>query len=211
MLPKVSAICPTRNRPQWIMEAVGCFLSQTYPNRELIIVDDDDAPSLPNGINVPGIIYQRLHERKSIGLKRNACCELASGAIIWTLDNDDWSGPGRMADQVQRLIDNPKMLMTGYDQLVFANQTTQQAWEYRSGSGVCGTSMCYWRSFWQLNRFRNLQVGEDVQFVGIASRAAKLLAVPAREHMVSWLHDSHTWNRQLTADGWRPCEYPNWM
>ncbi len=151
---KVSALIPTRNRAQWIEEAIECYLSQTWENKELVIVDDEDAPSLPNGIDIPGVIYHRLSERLSIGRKRNSCWELATGDIITHL-YDGWSGPNRFEHQANLLINHSKILMTGYDQSVFANRESRQAWLYKSGSSGCGTSMAYWRSFWQTHRFPN--------------------------------------------------------
>jgi O-antigen biosynthesis protein len=208
---RVSMIMPTRDRPEWSQEALQCFLSQTWTAKELVVVDDEDAPSFKEGLEMENVIYHRLPERLSIGRKRNVCCQLATGQIIQHLDSDDWSGPNRMQDQAQRLIDKPKMMVTGYDQMVFANRETKKAWMYRSGSGCCGTSLTYWRHWWQSNLFKNLEIGEDTAFTGIAARGGALLTVPAGEHMVSWLHNSHTWNRQLKNEGFKPCEYPAWV
>ena len=176
-----------------------------------MIVDDTDAPSFPDGIFMDNVIYHRLPGRLSIGRKRNLCCEYASGEIVIHHDDDDWSGPNRYADQSQRLIDHPKMVMTGYDRMVFANRDTRQAWMYRRGSGCCGTSMTYWRHWWQSHRFSNKQIGEDTDLTGTAARAGALLTVPAGEHQVSWLHGSHTWRRQVTTDSWKVCEFPTWV
>jgi glycosyltransferase involved in cell wall biosynthesis len=84
---------PTRNRPQYAPLAVTCFKRQTYPSRELIILDDADAPSLgllaKTLLKSDGVIYDRLSTRMTIAEKRNACCSMASGDVIVHWDDDD--------------------------------------------------------------------------------------------------------------------------
>ena len=36
----VSCVMPTHNRRDFILTAIDCFLNQTYPEKELVIVDD---------------------------------------------------------------------------------------------------------------------------------------------------------------------------
>src|SRR4051794_980354 len=110
---------PTRGRPHWIKQAIQSYLSQTWLRRELIIVDDEDNPSLPLGISVPGIRYERLPTRLSIGAKRNVACSVARGDIIVTFDDDDWSSPIRVEDQIRLLEANPHAVMAGYKTLIF--------------------------------------------------------------------------------------------
>jgi len=56
----------------------------------------------------------------------------------------------------------------------------------------------------------NLQIEEDTKLASTAARAGALRCVPAGEHMVSLLHDSHTTRRETHLDGWTVCEYPSW-
>ena len=38
--PLVSCVMPTADRRRFVPQAIGYFLAQDYPNRELVIVDD---------------------------------------------------------------------------------------------------------------------------------------------------------------------------
>ena len=60
------------------------------------------------------VIYHRLTQRWSIGKKRNAAWQLATGSIIQHLDSDDWSGPNRMEYQTNISIKIPKKLIVGF-------------------------------------------------------------------------------------------------
>jgi hypothetical protein len=68
--PLVSAIMPTRARPQFAREAVDLFLAQTWPNKELVILDDEEHPSFPSGIAGDGIRYEQLRFTLTVGAKR---------------------------------------------------------------------------------------------------------------------------------------------
>lgn len=40
--PLVSCLCVTRHKPQKLRRAVACFIAQSYPNKELVIVYETD-------------------------------------------------------------------------------------------------------------------------------------------------------------------------
>src|SRR5438128_1089434 len=110
---RVSCIMPTRGRREWAAQAVQCFLSQTWPDKELLILDDTDDASFPHAAGIPfpffsnhagpPIMYFRRSERWSIGRKRNELARIASGEAICHFDDDDWAAPDRIATQVRLL------------------------------------------------------------------------------------------------------------
>ncbi len=55
-----------------------------------------------------------------IGAKRNFGCEHAEGEIIAHWDDDDYSAPGRLADQVERLRESGKAV-TGFHSMRFTD------------------------------------------------------------------------------------------
>jgi hypothetical protein len=102
--PAVSCLMPTYNRRRFAERAIGFFLEQDYPNRELVIVDDGEDPIadlVPAGAPIR---YQRLETRATIGSKRELACELADGELLVQWDDDDWYGPRRLSRQVAPLI-----------------------------------------------------------------------------------------------------------
>jgi glycosyltransferase involved in cell wall biosynthesis len=72
---------PTANRRAFVPRAVGHFLRQDYPHKELVILDDGaDSVSdlIPDDVRVR---YVRAERKQPIGAKRNACVELTRGDL----------------------------------------------------------------------------------------------------------------------------------
>lgn len=193
----VSAIMPTRGRPDFAKRALACFDSQTWPDKELVIADDADAPSFPNGIEGPAIQYHRLPRRLTVGAKRNICCSRAGGEIIVHLDDDDHSAPGRFADQVERLIASGKAV-TAYRSMVFRDIDGNPVARY-DGLPI-GTSLCYTRQWWLAHPFADREVGEDGQFAMAAM--SQSVSVDAGELMWATTHAGNTSPRDLRKQEW---------
>jgi glycosyltransferase involved in cell wall biosynthesis len=89
--PLVSVIIPTHNRVELLRRSVKSALEQTYPNIEIIIVDDvGNVPMdlVPNDIKRV-VHYIRIPETYWISDNRNAGIKAAQGKYIATLDDDD--------------------------------------------------------------------------------------------------------------------------
>jgi glycosyltransferase involved in cell wall biosynthesis len=189
----VSAIMPTRGRPEMAQQALECFLAQTYPHKELIIADDSDDPSFPGGLEQEGVHYLRANERFTIPVKRNKCCQYAKGSIICHWDSDDWSAPERMADQVARLERCSKMV-TGYHSILFYEPETGRIGKYVGyPMYAVGTSLAYTRWFWSEHAFNEgLIVREDNHFVTAAMDCQQIVNVDADQLMVARVHAGNT-------------------
>lgn len=182
---------PTQDRRGFIPAAIDCWMRQTYENRDLVIVDDGE-DSIENIIPKDSRIhYFRIPEKIATGAKRNKCCELAAGSIICHFDDDDWSAPDRIADQVARLMGTGKPI-TGYSQLLFWDTLTLQAKRYQAQvpNYVVGTSLMYKREFWLVGPFKEIQVASDNAFVYPA--LSRIAASNDPSHMVARIHGSHT-------------------
>ncbi len=162
--PLVSCIMPTYNRRQFVPSALRYFLSQDYPNKELVIVDDgtdavgDLLPADPQGR------YIRLPSGQTIGAKRNFACEESSGLLIAHWDDDDWHAPRRLRCQVESLL-QAKAEICGLKTLLSCNTRTDQSWRYTYPDGqrawLSGSSLLYTRALWIDRRFPEINVGED--------------------------------------------------
>lgn len=189
----VSAVMPTRGRQRYAQQAVECFLSQTYANKELVILDDFDQPSFLNGVDHPLIrYYQTENIIYNIPTKRNRVNALVNGEIIWHLDSDDYSAPTRMAQQVERLEMTGKAL-TGYGCLLFVEECTGKVLQYRQQDYACGSSLCYRKEFWQQHPFiENKPTGSDNFLVRAAREAGELDSIEGGTYLIARIHDGNT-------------------
>lgn len=109
--PKVSCLCVTRSRPIKLKRAINCFLSQSYPNKELIVVsedDDDDTLSVMSRYAHPDIqhIIVAANPKQMLGDLRNVAIQMATGRYFCQWDDDDWYHCERLVKQVSCVIEN---------------------------------------------------------------------------------------------------------
>ncbi len=187
MNPFVVGIMPTRGRVDLAHQAVECFFAQTYEYKSLVIIDDDDDRSFPNGIDDKRIQYSCMKIRYNIPQKLNMACEIAAGAdIIYRQDSDDWSYPGRMEDQVWRIEESGKAV-TGYHSMPFLDVPSGKVYEYQSGPYYAlGSSLTFLRSWWVAHRFNEKKfTGSDTAFVTEAAIADQIFSVHPEGAMVA--------------------------
>jgi O-antigen biosynthesis protein len=197
----VTCLCLTRNRPEWLPKAIESFQNQTYRRRELMILADgqDVRHLVPE--RDPRIRLIHLEGRPAIGAKRNYGCERAAGEIVAHFDDDDYSANGRIADQVQRLLESGKAV-TGYHSMRFTDGV--RWWKYEGTPNYAlGTSLCYRRDWWNRHRFPAVQVGEDNAMVAAAHAAGELVTADTGDLMYATNHSGNTSPRKL-GDNWRP-------
>ncbi len=117
--PRVSCLMVTADRPELCNRAILCFLNQTYPNLELVVLDNgkQSVENLLSDIPADRLIYKKLpwSSETVIGELRNVSLALATGEYIvphW--DDDDWYHPERIARQMRPLLED------GYDACTLA-------------------------------------------------------------------------------------------
>lgn len=169
--PSVCCVMLTRNRPLLRERALKCFDVQTYENKDVVILDTSD-----------GIGHDPHPSNLTIGELRNMALGLTtSSEIIIHFDDDDYSHPNRIAEQVA-LLQSSGADCVGYSDMLFWDsrramirvdpgkrgpdgvgclgtvESVGEAWLYTAGNpAFCpGSSMCYWRSAWEKRRFESL-------------------------------------------------------
>ncbi len=94
-LPLISVITRTQNRPELLREAIRSVGGQTYPNIELIVVND-------GGVNCENIVqqeasghiqsfqYHHFEQQQGRSQAANQGLSLSQGEYLIFLDDDDW-------------------------------------------------------------------------------------------------------------------------
>jgi GT2 family glycosyltransferase len=108
-LPLVSIIIPTYNRSRLLREAVESALAQTYPNVEVIVVDDGSADDTAQVMAQydSRLCYIRQANR-GVAAARNTGIRASRGEYLTFLDDDDRFLPTKVERQVRLLSSQPK-------------------------------------------------------------------------------------------------------
>jgi glycosyltransferase involved in cell wall biosynthesis len=120
----VSAIMPTADRAAYAPLALDCFLRQTWTERELVVIDDGAESIAGLFAGVPLVRHTRFTVKSTVGEKRNAGVNFARGEVVVHWDDDDWSAPDRIEEQVGRLLASGKAI-TGYHRILYWDEARQ--------------------------------------------------------------------------------------
>jgi glycosyltransferase involved in cell wall biosynthesis len=108
-MPRVSVTIPTFNCARYLGRAIDSALAQTYPDYEIVVVDDgstDDTRAVlaPYGDRIR-YVYQ---SNGGLSSARNLALARATGELIAYLDADDLWAPRRLETQVAFLDAHPE-------------------------------------------------------------------------------------------------------
>jgi glycosyltransferase involved in cell wall biosynthesis len=205
--PLVSCIMPTRDRRPFVAQAIEYFARQTYPARELVIVDDgeDRVEDLADGHE--NVRYIRLQTRTPLGEKRNIACAHSQGELIAHWDDDDWSAPDRLLSQIASLrASNARVC--GAASLYHFAPTAASAGIYhfphfpeRQCAWLAGGTLLYRKSAWARHPFPAVDVAEDVAFVR-RFPPGHVLTVETPPYYVALVHGGNTRYRTAADPRW---------
>jgi glycosyltransferase involved in cell wall biosynthesis len=106
---KVSILIPCHNAERWIAFAIDSALAQTFPNIEVIVVDDGSRDSSLEIIKRYGKhIHWETGPNRGGNNARNRLLELARGEWLQYLDADDYLLPDKVANQMESLAGRPE-------------------------------------------------------------------------------------------------------
>jgi glycosyltransferase involved in cell wall biosynthesis len=111
--PLISVLMPIYNASVTLRKAAMSILEQTWPNLELILIDDC---SRDNSLQIAHELQQQDSRVKVIALNtnggpyiaKNVALSVAKGQYLTVHDADDWAFPTRIEDQLQPFL-KPKV------------------------------------------------------------------------------------------------------
>ena len=118
--PLVSVIIPAYNAASHIGETLDSVLCQTYPRREIIVVDDGSTDDTPRCLEpYRSSIHYIGQENAGVGAARNAGLKTASGDYIAFLDADDLWLPEKLEVQLEGAKKHPESGLIACDGIRF--------------------------------------------------------------------------------------------
>lgn len=212
--PKVSIIVPAHNEGEYIQSTLESLLEDTYPNKEIIVVDDgstDDtylkAVQYTNRPEVMVLRRERASGRKAKAL--NYGLLFASGEILVAVDGDTIIERGSIRRIVEPLLTNPEVVGVAGNVRVLNKGnilTRLQAYEYvvsmemgRRWQGIVSGILVIPGAFGafrreiveSLGRMHADTVTEDFDLTLMLQKVkGKLVFAPSA---IAWTHVPETW------------------
>ncbi len=116
-MPLVSVLMAAYNSERYVVQAVTSILNQTWPDLELIIINDGSTDGTLRVLQQLADQDQRIRlisrENRGIPRTRNELVAQASGELIAMMDADDVARPDRLARQVAFLQQHPQVVCLG--------------------------------------------------------------------------------------------------
>lgn len=220
----VSVITSTHNRPLFIRKAIDLFMAQTWPKKEMIIMDDGDGAGVPDLAGLP-IRHVKISGYTWITHKHRLAFPLCRGEFMGYWDDDDYFSPRRLALQVQALMDG-KADACGFHVKVLASvpdpsfwkwkRSTLDKWHREAKPGFLaglpfhdGTAM--WRSSLLEALSEHVLQGSQLDLMRtLRARGAQLLELPNEDTFVYVRHSRVGWDFDV-RDLCDPVDCPPWL
>jgi glycosyltransferase involved in cell wall biosynthesis len=116
MKPLVSILIPAYNAEAWIADTIKSALAQTWPRKEIIVVDDgstDRTLSIADKFSSPEV-FVTFQKNSGAAAARNKAFSICKGDYIQWLDADDLLAPDKIQKQMEvaERIDNKRVLFS---------------------------------------------------------------------------------------------------
>lgn len=153
--PLVSVIIPMYNTEKYIGECIESVLTQTYPNIEIIVIDDGSTDKSLSEARKFESEKVHIFQQNHLGAQhaRNWGFELSHGEYIQYLDSDDFLSEGKIKSQVDLLINENKDAIATCPILTYENGLFQRWWmdtyhDYDNGFDLLVDLWLYFAPSW---------------------------------------------------------------
>jgi glycosyltransferase involved in cell wall biosynthesis len=181
-----SVIIPVYNRPQELDELLACLTKQTYPNFEVLVIEDGSsitATDVVNRYNEKLNLHYFVKENGGQGFARNYAFERATGEFFIILDSDALIEPNYLEEVSKGIKQNQLDIFGGPDKDHPSFTAVQKAISFAMTSlfttgGIRGKeknvggqfhprsfNMGISRRVWEATHgFKITRMGEDIEF-----------------------------------------------
>lgn len=146
--PLVSALMIV-HRPRMVelSLAIKCFQDQTYPYKELIIINNASTQFEASNVNIeaqPNVFLIDTPQKLVAGLARNYAISASNGQILAQFDMDCWHHPKRLEAQIATMAENQASVCLLSRALTFSFNSGRAGY-WKNGKDIILNSMVYTR------------------------------------------------------------------
>lgn len=132
-LPLVTVLIPVYNAQATLATALASLQAQSYPNLEILVVDDastDASRDVARRFAGQDTRFRLLAQAENNGAysARNAGLAVAAGELITVHDSDDWSHPQKIEHQVAAMLESIEWKACVTDWVRCADDLTLMQW-----------------------------------------------------------------------------------
>ena len=104
-LPLVSVVIPNYNYGRYLPETIESVLGQSYPNIEIIVVDDESTDNSVDVLKKFGDVLTLIQQKNAgVSASRNLGLRFISGEYVCFLDSDDSWEQDKVSLQISKFI-----------------------------------------------------------------------------------------------------------
>lgn len=129
-LPLVSILIPAYNAAQHISSALESVFNQSYPNIEIIVVNDGSTDNTLEMLKqYSGYIQVITQQNSGQCAANNQAFRESKGEYVKFFDADDLMSPDHIAIQVEKLLDHPNSIAAGECWRFYENDLSTKLYE----------------------------------------------------------------------------------
>lgn len=146
--PLISCLCVTEGRGAFSPWLLWGFKRQTWPNKELVVIDSSARPLESDD---PAVRVIRAPAGTNIPTKRNLALDAAQGELVAWFDDDDWQHPQRLELLAPLILE--QTAFAGPTRSWFVDLFAERCRRYEGHSSIIFNSALFRRALAQSVRF----------------------------------------------------------
>lgn len=194
-LPLISCVCITNRRVPFLKMSVSCFLAQSYPNKEMIIIsqeNDSDTHHYVESLGRENIVLVKVSppDQLTLGELRNLSLEHSRGGYFCQWDDDDWSHRDRLMVQYNSATTNFFPCTMLMNVLMF---DAGRAQAYFSYFRLWDQTIMGKMELFDKCKYKPLNKSEDREFSNLLMMESKIFPTIAHNLYIYVYHGNNTW------------------
>jgi len=196
--PLISCLCVTRKRIKSLQRVIDCFVHQTYPNKELLILFEDDDLETKKFTGTLSNKYIHCLEvpsdpKLTLGELRNISIKESKGQYFCQWDDDDWYHCERLNFQMN-VLELSKKKASALAYWLMYDDIKKEAY-CSFPTAWAGSLLCKKKIINESIFYPHLSKGEDFRLLISLMEKNYLIPVIAPSLYIYTITGSNTWDR----------------
>lgn len=192
----ISCLTVTRNRAEKLETIINCFKSQTYKNKELVIIYEEDDEETKKYLETKKEEDIKIYEisvkpKLTLGELRNISVEKARGDYICQWDDDDWYHCARLETQMRALKEKNKLACL-MNQWIIYDKTKDKT--YLSNKRIWEGSLLCDKKIFKHKKYPSIKRGEDSDVINYIVNAGLAVLLNTPQLYIYVIHGYNTWD-----------------